>query len=60
MVAMEIIITMATERVLNISQYKAAAVSHLILGISAILRPTKLKFDMKMPLHPTVGSVSGC
>ena len=27
MVAMEIIVTMATERVINISQYKAAAVN---------------------------------
>ena len=60
MVAMEIIVTMATERVINISQYKAAAVSYLIVGISAILRLTKLKFSMKMPLHPTVSSVSGC
>ena len=60
MVAMEIIVTMATERVLNISQYKAVAVSYLIVGISTILRPTKLKFDVKVPLHPTVSSVSGC
>ena len=60
MVAMEIIVTMATERVINISQYKAAAVSYLIVDIAAILRPTKLKFGMKMPLHPTVSSVSGC
>ena len=60
MVAMEIIVTIATERVINISQYKAAAVSHLIVGISAILRPTKLKFGMKMPLHPIVSSVNGC
>ena len=58
MVAMEIIVTMATERVINISQYKAADVSYLIVGISAILRPTKLKF-MKMLLHPKVSSVSG-
>ena len=29
MVAMEITVTMATERVINISQYKAAAVSYL-------------------------------
>ena len=60
MVGMEIIVTMATERVINISQYKAAAVSYLIVGISAILRPTKLKFGMKMPLHPTVSSISDC
>ena len=61
MVAMEIIVTicMATERIINISQYKAAAVSYLIVGISAILRPTKLTFGMKMILHPTVNSVSG-
>ena len=48
MVAMEISVTMATERVINISQYKAAAVSYLIVGISAILSPTKLKFGMKI------------
>ena len=60
MVAVEIIVTMATEQVTNMSQYKTAAVSCLIVGISAILRPTKLKFGMKMPLHPTVSSVSGC
>ena len=61
MVVMEIIVTMATERVINISQYKAVAVSYLIVGISAIPSPTKLKFGMKMPLHPTVSSVySGC
>ena len=60
MVAMETIVTMATERVINISQYKAAAVSYLMVGISAILRPTELKFGMKMPLHPTVSTVSGC
>ena len=60
MVAMEIIVTMASERVINISQYKAAAVSYLIVGISATLRPTKLKFGMKMRLHSTVSSVSGC
>ena len=60
MVAMEIIVAMATERVINISQYKAAAVSYLIVGISAILRPTKLKFGMKMPPHLAVSSVSGC
>ena len=60
MVAIEIIVTMATERVINISQYKAAALPYLIIGISAILRPTKLKFGMKMPLHPTVSSVSDC
>ena len=60
MVAMEIIVTMATERVISISQYKAATVSYLIVDISAILRPTKLKFGMKMPLHPTVSSFSGC
>ena len=60
MVAMEIIVTMATERVINISQYKAAAMSYLIVGISAIVRLTKQKFGMKMPLHPTVRSVSGC
>ena len=60
MVAIEIIVTMATERVINISQYKDSAVSHLTVGISAILRHTKLKFGMKMSLHPTVSSVSGC
>ena len=60
MVAMEINATMATERVINISQYKTAAVSYLIVSISAISRPTKLKFGMKMPLHPVVSSVSGC
>ena len=60
MVAMEIIVTMATERVINISQYKAEAVSYLIVGISATLRSTKLKFGRKMPLHPTISSVSGC
>ena len=43
MVAMDIIVTMATERVINISQYKAAAVTYLIVGISAILRPPKHK-----------------
>ena len=48
MVAMEIIVTVATERVINISKYKFAAVSYLIVGISAILRPTKLKFGMKI------------
>ena len=58
MFAMEIIVTMATERVINV--YKAAAVFYLVVGISAILRPTKLKFGMKMPLHPTVSCVSGC
>ena len=51
MVVMKTIVTMATERVINISQYKAAAVSHLIIDISAILRPTKPKFRMKMHLH---------
>ena len=60
MVAMEIIVTMATERAINISKYKAAAVSYLIVVISVILRPTELKFGMEMPLHPTVSSVSGC
>ena len=60
MVAMEIIVTMATEQVINISQYEAASVSYLIVGISAILRPTKLNFGMKMPLRPSVSSVSGC
>ena len=60
MVAMEIIVTKAMEQVINISQYKAAAVSYLMVGISAILRATKLKLGMKMPLHPTVSSVSGC
>ena len=53
-------ITMATEPVINISQNKAAAVSHLIVGISAVLMRTKLKFVMKMLLHPTISSVSGC
>ena len=57
MVAIEINVTLATERVINISQYKDAAVSYLIVSISAILKPTKLKFGMKMPLHPTVSSV---
>ena len=57
---MEVIVTMATERVINIPQYKAEAVSYLIVGISAILRPTKLKFGIKMPLHQTISSVSGC
>ena len=60
MVAMEIIVTMATERVIDISQYKAAAVSYLIVGISAISRHTELKFGMNIPLHPAVSSVSGC
>ena len=60
MVATEIIVTMATERVINISRCKAAAVFYLIVGISAILRPTKLKFGMNMPIHPTVSSVCGC
>ena len=59
MVAVKIIVVMATERVINISQYKDAAVSYLIVGISSILRPTKQKFGMKMPLHPTDSSVSG-
>ena len=31
--AMEIIVTMATERVIHISQYKAAAVSYLIVKL---------------------------
>ena len=43
MVAMEIIVTMATEQVINISQYKAAGMSYLIIHISAILRHTELK-----------------
>ena len=60
MVATEIIVTMTTERVNNMSQYKAAAVAYLIVGISAILRPTKLKFGMNMLLHTTVSSVTGC
>ena len=60
MVVMEISATMATERVINISQYKAAVVSYLITDISASVRPTKLKFGMKMRPHPTVSSVSGC
>ena len=60
MVAMEINVTLATERVINISQYKAATVSYLIVSISAISSPTKLKFGMKMPPHSTVSSVSGC
>ena len=67
--AIELIVTMATEQVINISQYKATVVSYLIVGISAILRSTKLKSGMKMPLHPTVSSmplhptvssISGC
>ena len=53
-------VTVATEQVTNISQYKAAAVSYLIIDISDILSPTKLDFGMKMRLHPTVNSVSGC
>ena len=57
MVAMEITVTMVTERVI-ISQYKATAVSYLLVGISAILRPTKPKFGTKMPLPP-VNFVSG-
>ena len=60
MIAMDIIVTMATERVIKISQYEAAAVSCVIVGISAILKPTKLKFGIKMPLHPSISSVSGC
>ena len=60
MVAVEIIATIATDWVINISQYKAAAVSYLIVAISAILRSTKLKFGMKMPLHRIVSSVGGC
>ena len=60
MVAMEIIVTITTERATNISKYKDAAVSYLKVVISAILRPTELKFGIKMPLHPTVSSVSGC
>ena len=60
MVAMEIVVIMATKRVINISQYTAAAVSYLIIDISAILWPTKLKFGMKMRFHPTVCSISGC
>ena len=39
MVAMEIIVTMATERAINTSQCKVAAVSYLIINISDILRP---------------------
>ena len=60
MVAMKIVVTIATEQVINISQYKAAGVFYLIIDISAIFRPTKLKFGMKLHLHPTVSSVSGC
>ena len=52
MVAMEIIVTMATERVINTSQYKVAAVSYLIINISAILRPKRLKFGLNMRLQP--------
>ena len=59
MFAMETIVTMATEQVINISQYKAAAVPYLIVGISAILKHTKLTFGMRMPLYPTVSSISG-
>ena len=51
MVAMEIIVTMAIEGVINISQYKAAAVSYIIIDISAILGARKLTFGMKMHLH---------
>ena len=51
MVATEIIVTMATERVNYISQYKVAAVFYLIITIPAILRPRKLKFTVKMCLH---------
>ena len=58
MVAIEITVTMATEQVINISQYKAAAVSYLIINISAILRPAKLKFDMKMCHHGNFGNHS--
>ena len=53
-------VTMAVERVINISQYKVAVVSYLIIDISAILRHTKLKFGMKVRLHPTISSISGC
>ena len=60
MVAVEIIVTMAADRVINVSQYKAAAVSYLIVAISAILRSTKLKFGVKMPLHRIVSSGGGC
>ena len=53
MVAMEVIVTMATERVINFPQYKAAPVAYLIMDISTILRPRKLKLGIKMHLHPS-------
>ena len=59
MVALEIIITMATKEVINISHNKAAAVSYIIIDISAILRSSKLTFNMKMSLY-SVSSVCGC
>ena len=45
-------VTMVTKSVIDISQYKVAAVSYLTTNISAILRPRTLKFGMKMPLYP--------
>ena len=51
MVAMEFIVTMATERVNYISQYKVVAVSYLIIAIPGILRPRKLEFAVKMCPH---------
>ena len=48
MVAMELVVTKATQRAIHISQYKVAAVSCLIIDISATLR---LKFAMKMRLR---------
>ena len=47
MVAMEIIVTIVTKHVINMSQYKVAAMSYLIIQISAI-RPAKLKFGIKV------------
>ena len=60
MVAIEIIVTMATERVINISQYKAAAVFYLFVIISAIFKAYEAKNGMKMPVHSTVSSIGGC
>ena len=51
MVAMEVTVTLATKRVIYISQYKVAAVPYLVIDISAISRPRKLKFAMQMHLH---------
>ena len=51
MVAKEIIVTMATDGVINISQYKAAAVSYIIIDIYAIFPSRELTFGMKMRLY---------